>query len=202
MLSNIHKLYFPKLIFIKSVISKKINEDDSQKPLNLYTLDWSRKESKCSQGCTELNDFYESLLRAFSFAISDGYLKEIHRVSWVAPSEWNSLRLIDPSLKHIYLKPAAAYIEVGFRLIADSAYDEALELYYRGGFKKVLPYILLYKYWKNQVNDNLLFNFSKISELVTLSMNSELTDEESVEINEFLNYVNNELEVPSGTGRN
>jgi hypothetical protein len=202
MLSNTYKLYFPKIVFDKAVLIGSTPQTDLQKPINLYRLDWSRKESKCANTNAELNGYYESLLNSFSFAISDGYLKEIHRVSWIAPSEWNSLRLLDNSLKHIYLKPAASYVEVAFRLIADSAYDEGLKFYYRGEHKKVLPYVLLYKFWKNQVSNNLIFNFSKISELITLSMNTELTDEESVSINDFLTYVNNELEGTDGTGRN
>lgn len=191
MLSNTSKLYFPKIVFEKPVSLTPTSAE--VKPANLYRLEWTRKENKCNNGMSELSDEYESLLLSLHFAISEGYLKEIRRVSWRAVEEWNATRLIDTSLKHIYLKPVASYIEVAFRLLSDSVYDEETQFYYRGTAKKIIPYVLLYKYWVNQVSNGILFNFSKISELITLSLNSELNDQEAGMINKFLTYINSQL---------
>jgi hypothetical protein len=192
MLSDTAKLYFPKLVFDKAVTVTH-NVTNEIKPINLYRLDWTRKINKCNGGKPELSSEYEELLASLRFAISDGYIKEIRRCSRLAVHEWNTLRLLDTSLKLIYLLPAASYIEVAFRLLSDSAFDETKGYYYRKENKIILPYLLLYKFWKNQGTNAITFKFAQFSELLTISMNDNLQDYEMVEINKFLTYIDKDL---------
>ena len=67
MLSNTAKLYFPKLVYTKTVT---IND----KQISVYQLDWTRKELKCAKGGMELSDEEEALTRSL-FAIPDSYIK-------------------------------------------------------------------------------------------------------------------------------
>ena len=191
MLSDTSKLFFPKIVFNNS---NEIILNETPKILNFYNLDWTRKMNKCSNGEQELLPEYESLLSSLRFAISDGYLKEIRRVSRCAVSEWNQLRLLDSSLKHIYLEPAASYVECGLKLLSDCIFDTTTNYYYRGPYKHIIPYLLLYKFWKNQTNKNLMMLFTHTSDLITLSMNENINEESQIKINEFMNYMNDELE--------
>jgi len=193
MLSDTSKLYFPKLVFDKAVtITHTVTSE--MKPLNLYRLDWTRKVHKINSGQPELSSEYEELLTSLRFAISDGYIKEIRRCSRLAIHEWNTLRLLDNSLRPIYLLPAASYIEVAFRLLSDCAFDESKNYYYRREDKRILPYLLLYKFWKNQTSNSVIFNFAQFDELLTLSMNDKLYDYEIIEINKFLKYIDKEMD--------
>jgi hypothetical protein len=187
MLSNTSKLYFPKLVFDKAA-------SIDLKPTNTYCLDWTRKVSKCNQSQpVELTEEYEDAIKNLRFAISDSYFREIRRCSWRAVEEWNVNRQIDSSLKSIYLLPTASYIETAFKLLTDCLYDESTNYFYRKDDKIVIPYLLLYKFWKHQVSNALLFNFSLLSELITVSMNKKLTENEDTQLNKFLNFVNTDL---------
>lgn len=181
MLNNKNKLFFPKIVFDKSIqIDTKI--------INLYKLDWSRKEKKCNSGELELLDEYEDLLKSFRFALNDSYLTEIRRLSWNSVAEWNIQRGIDSKLKHIYLEPAVSYIETSFRLLADCVYDENEMFYYRGKYKYIIPYLFMYKFWKNQTSSNLIIKFIRISELVSVGVEM---DEATYD---FMQYINSELD--------
>jgi len=195
MLSNTAKLYFPKMVFEKPTTIQISSNDPltNFKSVNLYKLDWSRKENKCNHSLKELNDEYESLISNLRFVISDNYLVEIRRCSWDAVKEWNIRRQIDTSLKSMYMQPAAAYVETAFRLLVDSLFDEETKFYYRKKDKLIMIYLLLYKFWKNQVSNSLIFNFSKINELLTVSINENITDVEAEEINKFLKHMNSDL---------
>ena len=196
MLSDISKLYFPKLVFDKAVtITHTVTNE--MKPINLYKFDWTRKINKCNSGQPELSSEYEELLTSLKFAITDGYIKEIRRCSRLAVHEWNTLRLLDQSLKSIYLLPAASYVEVAFKLLSDCAFDESKNYYYRGEYKRILPYLFLYKFWKNQATNLAIFTFAKFSDLLALSMNDKLYDYEIKEINKFLSYIDKELDGPT-----
>lgn len=192
MLSNTAKLYFPKLVFDKAVTITHTATNEI-KPINLYRLEWKRKESKCNEGKPELSQEYEELLSSLRFAISDGYIREIRRCSWRAVEEWNTTRLLDQSLRSVYLLPAASYIEVAFRLLSDCAFDESKAFFYRRSEKRILPYLILYKFWKNQTTNALIFTFAQLSELLALEMNDKLLDGEIKEINTFLSYIDKEL---------
>lgn len=197
MLSNTFKLYFPKLVFEKAVTISNSSSTEI-KPLNLYTLSWFRKTSKCSNGYNELPEDYEYLLDSLRFAISDGYLKEIRRCSWSAVAEWNSIRLLDSSMKSVYLLSASAYIETAFKLLSDSLYDEETKYFYRKDDKKIIPYILLYKFWKNQTSNSLILNFVKASELITMTLNQKLFEGDLEQINKFLNFIETDLGAKNG----
>jgi len=199
MLSNTSKLYFPKLVFEKAVTISNQNAASTEiKPLNLYALDWTRKTNKCSNGCEELPEDYEYLLHSLRFSISDGYLKEIRRCAWSAVAEWNSIRLLDSSMKSVYLLSAASYIETAFKLLTDSLYDDETKYFYRKDDKKIIPYILLYKFWKNQTNNSLILSFTKTSELITMTLNHKLSDSDNEQINKFLNFIEKDLGEKNG----
>lgn len=197
MLSNTSKLYFPKLVFDKAVTISNTSSTEI-KPLNLYQLNWSRKTSKCSNGYNELLEEYEYLLDSLRFAVSDGYLREIRRCSWSAVAEWNSIRLLDSSMKSVYLLSAASYIETAFKLLSDSLYDEETKYFYRKDDKKIIPYILLYKFWKNQANNSLVLSFVKATELITMTLNQKLSDSDLEQINKFLNFIEKDLGTKNG----
>jgi hypothetical protein len=191
MLNNTNKLFFPKIAFEKSVEISPNNAEN--KILNLYTLDWTRKERKCSQGLEELSFEYETIIKSLKFAISDAYLREIRRASWSAAYELNVNRSLDSSLKRTYMSPVVSYIEEAFRLLADSSFDEQTNFYYRGKNKIILPHLLLYKFWKKQTQNSMILNFTRTDELLTISMNENLAVEQQTSINKFLNFVNEDM---------
>lgn len=194
MLNNTNKLFFPKIEFEKSV-ELNHNSGDS-KIVNLYRLDWTHKEKKCNNGESELPFRYEDLIKSLRFAISDGYLKEIRRSSWASIEELNMIRTVDSSMKQIYLKPTVAYINVAFKLLVDSVFDIDTNFYYRGKNKIILPYLLLYKFWKNQrqIPNILIMDFAGIPDLLTISNGEQITDEQSESVNEFLNFINIDID--------
>lgn len=193
MLNNKSKLFFPKIEFEKSV-ELNHNSGDS-KVVNLYYLDWTHKEKKCNNGESELPFRYEEIIKNLRFAISDSYLDEIRRVAWCSISEFNTIRKLDSSIKQIYLKPTVAYISSAFTLLSDSIFDTNANFYYRGNNKVILTHLLLYKFWKNQrqIATSMILDFAHIPELLTISMNEKMTDEQSQVLNEFLSFVNEDM---------
>ena len=190
MLNNTNKLFFPKIEFEKSVELNHNSGDN--KIINLYRLDWTHKEKKCNNGQTELPFRYEELIKNLRFAISDGYLKEIRRVSWASIEELNILRVVDTSIRKLYLRPTVSYINVAFELLSDSIFDTDTNFYYRGKNKIILPYLLLYKFWKNQrqISNSYIIDFIGIPELLTLSSSEKMDDSQLESINDFLNFIN------------
>jgi len=193
MLNNKSKLFFPKIEFDKSV-ELNHNSGDS-KIVNLYYLDWTHKEKKCNNGESELPFRYEQIIKNLRFAISDSYLDEIRRVAWCSISEFNTIRKLDASIKQIYLKPTVAYISSAFTLLSDSIFDTETNFYYRGKNKVIITHLLLYKFWKNQrqIPTSMILDFAHIPELLTISMNEKMTDEQSQSLNEFLSFVNEDM---------
>ena len=195
MLNNKSKLFFPKIEFDKSV---ELNHNSGDtKIVNLYYLDWSHKEKKCNNGASELPFRYEEIIKNLRFAISDVYLDEIRRASWASIAELNTIRKLDNSIKQIYLKPIVAYVTTAFTLISDSAFDTTTNFYYRGGNKVILTNLLLYKFWKNQrqIPVSLILDFANIPELLTISMNEEMTEEQEQSVNEFLSFINEDVDM-------
>lgn len=197
MLNNTSKLFFPKIEFEKSTELNPTSGDS--KIVNLYYLDWTHKEKKCNNGESELPFRYEERIKGLRFAISDGYLKEIRRTSWASVEELNMMRTVDSSMRYLYLKPAVAFVSVAFRLLADSLFDIETNFYYRKSDKIVLPHLLLYKFWKNQrqVPSSLIMDYTEIPELMTLASNEDLSDEQEIEINEFLAFFNEDIKTKS-----
>lgn len=195
MLNNKGKLFFPKIEFDKSV-ELNHNSNDT-KIVNLYYLDWTHKERKCNNGQSELPFRYEEIIKNLKFAISDSYLDEIRRVSWSSISELNTIRKLDASIRQIYLKPTVAYITTAFQLLSDSVFDIETNFYYRGNNKVILTNLLLYKFWKNQrqVSNNMILEFAHIPELLTISMNESMTEQQSQALNEFLAFVNEDINI-------
>jgi hypothetical protein len=203
MLNNKKKIYFPKIVFIKPVEFTSKNselENKSDKTAHsLYRLDWSKKTNKCNGGQPELHEYFEHILSEMVFAIDDGYLSEIRRAAWLSIYELNQKRDIDPAIKQIYLDPVISYVYESFRLLADCAFDESTQFYYRGDHKEILTYLLLYKFWKNQISKNLILKFCRIDELITKATNTDNIDSSKADqINFFLKYINNELEDMNG----
>lgn len=195
MLNNRNKLFFPKIEFTRSM-ELNHNSGDS-KIVNLYTLDWSHKEKKCNDGQSELPPHYEQIIKNLKFAISDNYLDEIRRSSWSSISEFNTIRKLDSSIRPIYLKPTVAYIGTAFKLLSDCIFDNDIGFYYRGDYKIIFPYLLLYKFWKNQrqIPKSMLLDISNITELLTISTVENLSKEQETLINEFLSFINNDINV-------
>lgn len=165
MLSGTSKLYFPKIVYEKTVQPKASTDARSSSPLSLYKLDWTRKENKANKCQSDFSDEFETTIHNFRFAIPDSYLREIRRMSWKAVEEFNTTRLIHDSMKYIYLRPASEYICSSMLLLMDCLYDEEKEYYYRGDDKTSYHILLLYKFWKSQVNKQLLQQFSNIETL-------------------------------------
>jgi hypothetical protein len=195
MLNNKSKLFFPKIKFEKSV-ELTHNSGDS-KIVNLYSLDWTHKENKCNNGESELSFKYEEIIKNSRFAISDSYLDEIRRVSWCSISEFNTIRNLESSIKQIYLKPTVAYISSAFALLNDSIFDADTNFYYRGKNKIILTHLLLYKFWKNQrqIPASMILDFANIPELLTISMNETMTEPQVRAINEFLSFINEDINI-------
>ena len=193
MLNNKSKLFFPKIEFEKSV-ELNHNSGDS-KIVNLYYLDWTHKEKKCNNGESELPFRYEEIIKNLRFAISDSYLDEIRRVAWCSISEFNTIRKLDASIKQIYLKPTVAYISSAFTLLSDSMFDTETNFYYRGKNKVIVTHLLLYKFWKNQrqIPTSMILDFAHIPELLTISMNETMTEDQAQSLNEFLSFVNEDM---------
>jgi len=193
MLNNKNKLFFPKIVFEKSIELK--HNTSEIKIINLYYLDWTNKEKKCNNGNIELPMEYEDVIKQLRYAITDDYLDEIRRVSWLSINEFNVIRKLDSSMKKIYLKPAVAYITTAFTLLGDCAFDLNTNFYYRGAYKVILKNLLLYKFWKNQrqITPSMILEFANIPELLTISMDETLTEEQMMFLNDFLYYVNNEI---------
>ena len=203
MLNNKKKIYFPKILFSGSIECFPKNSDREHNndtiTRSTYKLDWTKKDTKCSPNQPELSTYYEDVLSNIIYVIDDGYLSEIRRAAWLSIYELNQKRDIDPALKQIYMDPVISYVYEAFRLLADCAFDTSTQYYYRGEHKEILTYLLLYKFWKNQINKNLILKFSRIDELITRSTNTDdLTDTKINQINLFLNYINNELEDKNG----
>ena len=153
MLSNTGKLYFPKFVYEHTAT---IND----KSVSVYRLDWSRKESKCSfSNPQEIAQGSEDLVKLRLFAIPDPYLKEIRRLSWKSIEEWNTIRLLPDNMKGIYLRPAAECIHTAFLLLADCLYDEDSKFFDRSIPRGDIHFALIWKFWKNQVNKILLYQF-------------------------------------------
>lgn len=193
MLNNTGKLFFPKIEFEKSTELNHNSGDN--KIVNLYYLDWTHKERKCNNGETELPFRFEEKIKNLKFAISDGYLKEIRRTSWASVEELNMMRTVDSSMRGLYLKPTVAFVSVAFRLLSDSMFDTETNFYYRKSDKIVLPHLLLYKFWKNQrqVPASMIMDYTEIPELMTLTSNEELSEEQERDINEFLAFFNEDI---------
>lgn len=159
---------------------------------SLYKLDWTRKSYKCNNDSMELNMEYESLLDNMIFSISEGYLSEIRRAAWMSIYELNQKRDIDSSQKHIYFDPVISYIYEAFYLLSDCVFDESAGYYYRGPYVGMILYLLLYKFWKNQVNNMLILKYCRIDELMAKSYDTGDT-ETGEKINLFLQYIDSEL---------
>lgn len=195
MLNNTSKLFFPKIEFEKSTELNHNSGDN--KIVNLYYLDWTHKEKKCNNGESELPFRYEEKIKSLKFAISDGYLKEIRRTSWASVEELNMMRSVDSSMRHLYLKPAVAFVAVAFWLLSDSIFDVETNFYHRKSDKIILPHLLLYKFWKNQrqVPSSMIMDYTEIPELMTIASNEELSEEQELHINEFLSFFNEDIKL-------
>ena len=102
---------------------------------------------------------------------------------------------MSPNIEKIYIDPTSSYIYESFRLLSDCAFDEKTNFWYRGVFKNILPYLLLYKFWKGQTSKNLLLKVCRFDELITKSTYlTDMSEENIKEMNMFLSYINEELE--------
>ena len=154
MLNNTSKLYFPKFVYEHTAT---IND----KSVSVYRLDWSRKEFKCANTSAgiEVIAGTESIVKLRSFALPDSYLKEIRRLSWKSVGEWNTIRLLPDSMKGVYLRPSAECVNTAFYLLADCLYDGDTKFYDRSIPRNDVYFALIWKFWKNQVNRQLLYQF-------------------------------------------
>jgi len=174
MLRVVSPLYFPKLIRIGEVTFKAWS--DSPKSTNIYKLDWSEAERikkekfekwannhagtsdslKKYQYFPELPQEYDEWLKDFTIALPANYYKTIREFSRRGLEVWSSEYSFDTMIRELCLKPAQAYIEVAFKLIADCLYDAGKNYFYRGDDKILFAHAALYKFWNGQTGRGLL----------------------------------------------
>ncbi len=152
-------LVFPRLKFQRTITIRN-------KKLPVYSLDWAtfdeimkKTHGDWSHATGEggkpfegtLPEPYHSTVCNLRFCISSSYKDEIQRTTHRALGEWAMPRRFDTMIREMCLKPAKAYIEIAFELLADCILDEKEEYFARGGMQKVvLASAMLYKFWFNQ----------------------------------------------------
>lgn len=189
MLNNKNKLFFPKIEYVKSI---QIN--DQKDVINLYKLDWSRKEKKCNNSTKDIIDALDFTVKDLIFALSDGELSEIRRCSWQSIYEYNQHRDLNNIPQSIYLLSTISLIESAFKILAKNIYNEESNEFHKKYDKIIFPYLLLYKFWKNQTNNENLLTFANITELIAISINENLSEFQQDSINILMSFINEDLE--------
>ncbi len=174
MLGIRNPLFFPRLIRTGEVKFKAWS--DTAKTTTTYELDWSESEKKKEEGYykwysgyastdNQANEFmyipelpkkHDDWLKNFTIAIPAHYLETIRSFSRRGLDVWIGRYPFDTMIREICLKPAIAYIDVAFRLIADCLYDPSTKYFYRGADKILFAHIALYKFWSGQTGGGLL----------------------------------------------
>ena len=176
MLNYTSPLHFPHLKYVRSVA---LGKGHNSTPL--YTLDWGYKHRKCEASHKKwLKDyhpdknipFYPSLpekydrwMQNLTFAIPFDYLSEIQRNSRRGLEEWNIHRGFDTNIREKCLEPGISNIYIAFYLIADCAYDETENYYYRGHDSQLIPHALAYNFWAHQTGRGCIRDHAKLYEL-------------------------------------
>ena len=182
MLSYTSALYFPKLSYLENV--RFGSWGNTTKPggyCPLYRLDWTKKDQKCEDDhekwlrqCSPTRDFplhpclpdyIDAWLKNQKFAIPHHYMDEIRRNSKRGLEEWGMERSFDTNIREFCLKPAIAHIYTAFYLIADCAYDNAENYFYRGDDKIIIPHALAYRFWAHQTGRGCVRDHAYFSKL-------------------------------------
>jgi hypothetical protein len=164
-----HSLLFPSLVRQGEVNFKSWS---SSKETVVFKLDWSKVEEIKKQRHADwlkkswpdknipffpsAPEPYNSWVESLEFAIPHRYLDEIRRTTHLSLLEWGTERHFDTMIREICLKPAEAYVDVAFRLIADCVYDRKLNYFYKGDDKFLVSRVMLYKFWSYQTGGGLV----------------------------------------------
>jgi len=164
-------LRFPRLDFVRDVEFTHANRQ-AGKTVALFRLDWSEKDRFHEEhwtkwkalSCPDIKlefagkfpEEYETLLQGARFAIPQNYLNEIHRMTQMAVTEWNTERSFDTVIREMCLEPAQKFVECSFELIGDCIYDASTNYYKRGAQKHIITSLMLYRFWQYQTGRGLL----------------------------------------------
>lgn len=184
MLTKSHPLYFPKLKFIKEgQLVHKDNGGESGRPINIYSLDWSKQEkfieekhenwknkyhpTKKLPFIGQLPKEWEAWIKSLVFAIDDYYLREIRFWTQNALMFWSrrNYASADTVVREYCLNPAIEMIDVAFFLIGDCVYDMQTQYFSRSSKKYLTNNVMLYKFWAYQTGRGLLWDRANLDAL-------------------------------------
>lgn len=196
MLGLSHKLIFPKLIFIKETMLTRNDTNCVGPDINVYKLDWSKNNALSEYPA--LPDPYDDWINGLQFALDRKYRTEIVLCANKARIEWGTERSFDTMIREICLKPAIAYTEVAFKLMADCIYDPEADYYYRGDDKILVSHALMYKLWSNQTGRGLYkehSDFHRIEWLIESEFGFKPDEDKYQTIKKFLDAIDEHKEV-------
>jgi hypothetical protein len=184
MLSRVHRLFFPKLQFIKEdSLIRKSKDSGSGRPINTYRLDWTKQEevikkehedwkakyhpTKDLPFIGQLPEEWDTWIKSLVFAIDEGYLREIRYWSQFALNSWNrsNFASADTVVREICLEPAIGMIRVAFFLIGDCTYDPENKWYSRTDKNFLVEHVMSYKFWAYQTGRGLLWKRARLNDL-------------------------------------
>lgn len=193
-------LYFPELICVGDATFNY--GEEPKRTLPIYKLDWTGKEKAVGKKYEtwiktyhpeidlsmedveeELPSFYGHWINEMQYVISLDYKKEIRRCAERALGEWSLGRPFDTMIRDMCLGPAIEFVNVGFKLLVDCAYDPETNYYYTKSDKLILPHTLLYKFWMNQTGRGMVYFYAGLNHLERLL---EMGGSAKKEIKEFL----------------
>ena len=207
MLSLKTAIWFPKLVYDKSVIFKSWSGNGKTRETKLYRLDWSYLDKHVidyfeqwrqtnNQNCEfidALDSKYDKWLKSMRFAIPAHYLAEIRRNAQQGLIEWGLERRFDTCVREHCLKPAESHINIAFYLINDCIYDEDTNYFYRRPDRVVLHSAMLLKFWAEQTGSWVALekaNIFTLEERLKKANGKGYNKEEKEEVERYLTMVN------------
>lgn len=162
MLNMAQSLIFPHL---KRIADPELPES-KEVTQPLYLLNWELFETDLSKNIPELRGrsipaTFDTMDNAI-YAVSESYKAEIQRMSIRATEEWVTRYPFDTMVREICLEPAVAYVWTAFRLLADCVYDPATGKFSRQDDRRMLKYLLPYRFWRKQTGRGLTQSHARI----------------------------------------
>lgn len=194
MLRLTHPLYFPQISRIGETHFKSWSENDSEKTVNIYKLDWSqidkfKKEnfykhianSSDEKYFGSIPEPYDSWVQDLQFVVPRDYLEEIRKCSKKAAMRWGNEYPFDTMIREICLEPAISFVNVAFRLLSDCLYDSETNYFSRDSSRKIVTQALLYKFWRDQTGRGLVRDhayFDKLNKMMKYVLEDKNQDKE------------------------
>lgn len=204
-------LIFPKLRFLSEV---QIGKHETE--ACVYSLDWAKKKEiirerherwwerhwadshgkeppPCLLGLPEP---WETWAEALQFALSSEYGREVRRCSQAARFEWSAERHFDTVIREACLKPATAFVETAFMLVADCVYDPETSYFSRDSRRGVVRAALLLKFWIGETGRGLYLRNAgiwRLEENLAKESLGHRSDEERAETSAFVSAVREHL---------